>query len=341
MSSAVTPPPKNRPRRVRRSSSPRPFVVTSTSSSSTRRVSASRSRASATSATTTGSSSRRPSSRRSRALRRGVDRLELARRRGRRPRARWMYRGRPGRFRRRMPRQRRDGSDPEAEVVVSAPVAEVVPRAKVAPTRTATLEAEVRGLVPAVAGRAERVDDLLEVALHRVGLPRELVAVRVREARPGLRLELVARQVLRLEREGLGSDRSRDRRSSGRECRRGDRARCCRIRHHGECAPPDGRRPESRAARARLEQIAAGTICAPSETRVTPVARRARATSGGHRLWIRLDRRLARGWQRTRAAARARASSVNVGVPPPRNTVSRSSASTSRSCPSSASSAST
>ena len=203
MSSAVTPPPRNRPRRVSRSSSPRPFVVTSTRSSSTRRVSASRSRASRDVRDDDRLVEPQAEQQALSSTRRGVDRLELARRRG------------AGRERLDVPRQawkvpapdagqRGDGSDPDAEVVVSVPVAEVVPRAKIASTRTTTLEAEVRGLVPAVAGRAERVDDLLEVALHRVGLTHELVAMRVREARPGLRLELVARQVLRFQCEGFG-----------------------------------------------------------------------------------------------------------------------------------------
>ena len=54
--------------------------------------------------------------------------------------------------------------------------------------------AEVGRLVPAVAGPGQRLDDPLEVVLHRVGLTLELFAVRVREARSGLRLELVAGQ---------------------------------------------------------------------------------------------------------------------------------------------------
>ncbi len=203
MSSAVTPPPRNRPRRVSRSSSPRPFVVTSTRSSSTRRVSASRSRASRDVRDDDRLVEPQAEQKALSSTRRSVDRLELARRRG------------AGRERLDVPRQawkvpapdagqRGDGSDPDAEVVVSVPVAEVVPRAKIASARTTTLEAEVRGLVPAVAGRAERVDDLLEVALQRVALTHELVAMCVREACPGLRLELVARQVLRFQREGFG-----------------------------------------------------------------------------------------------------------------------------------------
>ena len=74
-----------------------------------------------------------------------------------------------------------------------------MPRAQVAPVRELRRPAEVRGLVPAVAGRADPLDDALEVRLHRLGLARELVAVRVREAGARLRLELVAGEVLRLE----------------------------------------------------------------------------------------------------------------------------------------------
>src|SRR5215210_1624174 len=95
---------------------------------------------------------------------------------------------------------RRDGADAEAQVVAAVPVGEVVPRAQVAGVGAA----EVRGLVPAVAGAGERRDDALEIGLQRVGLPRELLAVGVREARARLRLELVAGEVLRLERERLG-----------------------------------------------------------------------------------------------------------------------------------------
>jgi hypothetical protein len=57
-------------------------------------------------------------------------------------------------------------------------------------------ETEVRRLIPAVAGPGQRADDALEVPLHRDGLPGELAAVRMREARAGFCLELVTRQVL-------------------------------------------------------------------------------------------------------------------------------------------------
>ena len=92
----------------------------------------------------------------------------------------------------------RDRADPDAEVVVGEPVAEVVPRAEVASRLGA---AEVGRLVPAVAGAAQPGDDALEVVLHRVGLPGQLLSPGVGEARPRLRLELVAGEVLRLERE--------------------------------------------------------------------------------------------------------------------------------------------
>src|SRR5207253_4339056 len=63
--------------------------------------------------------------------------------------------------------------------------------------------AEVRRLVPAVAGSGQPRDDPLEVVLHRVGLACQLLSPGVGEARPRLRLELVAGEVLRLEREGV------------------------------------------------------------------------------------------------------------------------------------------
>ena len=97
----------------------------------------------------------------------------------------------------------RYGTDPEPEVVVPAPVAEVVVRAEVAPACALSVETEVRRLVPAVTRHRERVDDLLEVPLHRVRLARELVSVGEREARARLGLELVAREVLGLEGESV------------------------------------------------------------------------------------------------------------------------------------------
>src|SRR4051794_18876957 len=95
---------------------------------------------------------------------------------------------------------RRDRAYAEPEVVAAAPVGEVVPRAKVAAPRVGA--AEVRRLVPAEA-RGQARDDALEVRLHGLGLTRELLPVRVREARAGLGLELVGRDVLRPERERL------------------------------------------------------------------------------------------------------------------------------------------
>ena len=63
--------------------------------------------------------------------------------------------------------------------------------------------AEVRRLVPAVARAGQRLHDLLGVALHRLRPPEELGAVRVGESRSGLRLELVAGEVLRLQPQGV------------------------------------------------------------------------------------------------------------------------------------------
>src|SRR5262249_11246210 len=50
----------------------------------------------------------------------------------------------------------------------------------------------------------QRLDDQLEVRLHRLGLPLELGSVVVREAGSRLRFELVSGDVVRLEGQGLG-----------------------------------------------------------------------------------------------------------------------------------------
>src|SRR4029450_2360418 len=63
--------------------------------------------------------------------------------------------------------------------------------------------AEVRCFVPAVPRRGQSVDHALEVILHRLRLAIELLTMRMREPRAGLRFELVARQVLRSESERL------------------------------------------------------------------------------------------------------------------------------------------
>src|SRR3989475_13164232 len=98
---------------------------------------------------------------------------------------------------------RGDGADAEADVVACLPVPQVVSCAEVAPTCALWRDAEVRRLVPAVAGVGERLDDPLEVSLHRLRLAFELGAPRMGEARPRLRLELVTGEVLRRERERL------------------------------------------------------------------------------------------------------------------------------------------
>ena len=78
-----------------------------------------------------------------------------------------------------------------------------MPRPQVAPAVILGPQAEVGRLVPAVAGGGQRGDDLLEVALQRLALAGELIPEGMCEARPGLGLELVAGQVLRLEGERL------------------------------------------------------------------------------------------------------------------------------------------
>src|SRR5207248_7613945 len=95
----------------------------------------------------------------------------------------------------------RDRADTHALVVPAEPVGEVVPRAQVTPGRRPVRSAEVRRLVPAVAGAGQSPNDALEVVLHRVGLAGQLLTVGMGEARPRLGLELVAREVLGSERE--------------------------------------------------------------------------------------------------------------------------------------------
>src|SRR6266516_7819355 len=122
---------------------------------------------------------------------------------------RWLLAGRERREVRAEARRRppassvdcRDRADAEAQVVPSPPVREVVPRAQVAAVREPGGSAEVRRLVPAVAGRTQARDDALEVGLHRLGLTRELRAVRMREARSRLCLQLVTGDVLGLQRQ--------------------------------------------------------------------------------------------------------------------------------------------
>src|SRR5207244_6926218 len=79
----------------------------------------------------------------------------------------------------------RDRTDPEPEVVPAEPVREVVSRAQVA----VALTTEVRRLVPAVAVARQRLDDELEVRLHRLGLARQLLPVGMGDARPRLCFE--------------------------------------------------------------------------------------------------------------------------------------------------------
>ncbi len=84
---------------------------------------------------------------------------------------------------------------PVAQVVVCA---EVSPAGSILPTVSLlAAETEVRRLVPAVVGRSQRLDDTLEVPLHRLRLALELVSVGVGEPRARFRLELVQGEVLR------------------------------------------------------------------------------------------------------------------------------------------------
>ena len=83
------------------------------------------------------------------------------------------------------------------------PVAQVVVCAEVPTACRLAGDAEVRRLVPAVPGRGQRLDDALEVPLHRLGLALQLRAPGVGEPRARLRLELVEGEVLRRERQSL------------------------------------------------------------------------------------------------------------------------------------------
>jgi hypothetical protein len=124
-----------------------------------------------------------------------IDRLRLSRRRGsglERAEVPTQARGGPPSE----TRDRRDRSDTEAEVVPSQPVAQVVPGLAPGP-------AEVGRLVPAISVRDQPLDYPLEIALHRLGLPHELVSVRMREPGSGLRLELVAGEVIGFQSESL------------------------------------------------------------------------------------------------------------------------------------------
>ena len=172
----------------------------------------------------------------------------------------------------------RNRAEPDPEVVPSEPVAEVVPGAQVAAVRPLRLETEVRRLVPAVAGRRQRLDHLLEVRLHRFGLARELGPVRMREPGSRLRLELVAREVLRARARAPRSDRVRDRRRSRRGSRTGDREICCQNWHHGDGRRRAGQRPGRPGARAP-RATAGGSSAHRARHAVTP-PRRSRASSG-------------------------------------------------------------
>jgi hypothetical protein len=152
--------------------------------------------------------------------------------------------------------------------------------------------AEVGRLVPTVAGAGQPGDDALEVVLHRVGLASQLLSPGVGEARPRLRLELVAGQVLRLEREGVVEVRleiggalagdpvdeiERDVAKSGiTKMMHGaaDVVRAGNTLEHLQQLRPEALRAERHARHARTAQ--------------------GERELGGHRLGIRLDRHLRR-----------------------------------------------
>jgi hypothetical protein len=184
----VTPPPRKRPRGVSSSRAPSSSERASPRRSS--RSTASASRASPRPAVRSGSSSRSPRSSRSRACMSSPSGSSSRECRHVSTDARRVPPAQAG--------DGRDRADPDPEIVAPEPVPEIVVSPQIA---IRVRPAEVRGLVPAVAGAGEGLHDRLEIGLHRVRLPDQLVAVGVREARPGLRLELVAREVLRAERD--------------------------------------------------------------------------------------------------------------------------------------------
>ena len=171
-------------------------------------------------------------------------------------------------------------------------------RAQVATARVDT--AEVRRLVPAVARTEERLDDALEVVLHRLRLAMELCPVGVRKPGPRLRLELVAREVLGPKRERLAyvgievggslprdpiDEIQRDVVKSGITKMVKGTSDVVRTGN----AVEDGEQP-------RLERLRA------ERDAVDAVAAKERRQSRRHRLRIRLDRHLGR-WRQGREQA--------------------------------------
>ena len=209
-----------------------------------------------------------------------------------------------------------DRADAEPEVVAPEPVAEVVPRPQVAAAGPLRREAEVRRLVPAVAGGGQRLDDALEVGLHRLGLALQLLAVGVREAGAGLRLELVRGDVLGLEREGLG-EIAREvggllARDAVDEIERD-------VANSGITQSVEGAPDVVRLGNAieHVEEPRAEKDWAPSETRVDAAPASSAASSGVTVSGFASTVTSSAGRQR-REQALERGGRVSVGVPPPR-----------------------
>ena len=191
--------------------------------------------------------------------------------------------------------------------------------AEVPPACPLAGEAEVRRLVPAVAGRRQRLDDALEVPLHRLRLALELDAPGVREPRARLRLELVEGEVLRRERQSLrevvvevGGLLARD---PVDEIERDVVERGITKSMH---RPPDVVRRGN--ALEHLEQPRGERLRAERDARDAALAQQRRelaaSPSRGSPRRSPPRRPAAR-----RAAAAARPDSVNDGVPPPTKTV--------------------
>ena len=183
------------------------------------------------------------------------------------------------------------------------PVAEVVPRTQIAAVCPIRRAAEVRRLVPAVTGARQRLDDQLEVRLHRLGLPLELASVGVREAGARLRLQLVGGDVLGLERQGLGEVAF----ELGGALARDPVDEIERDVVESGITKTVDRAPDVVRSGNAIQHVQKGPVealCAKRHT-VDAVSAQKRGELGRHRLRIRLDRDLVRVRQAPRAAARA------------------------------------
>ncbi len=217
-----------------------------------------------------------------------------------------------GPLRRRSEPDRRDRPDADPEVLLAAPDREVVAAA-------AVVAAEVRRLVPAVAGRLEPLDHVLVVVLQQLGLARELGAVGEREARARASPRARSRRDDRARAAAPRRCRGRAPRASRPGCRRARRGSGSRRRRAAASRPrrapcrashgaraPRARARRSSARRARRARRAAASSSASASSTVSGFASTVTSAAGG-------------------SPASSRSSSagpISVGVPPPRKIVS-------------------